>query len=1073
MTTHAQHAKAKTAVRNSRTCAGISARRDLVALLAFIAVLAATVGLSSCAGYTTNAASKTTVNAPAGTLSTSSTALSFGGVAVGSNNTLALTITNSGSATVDISQATISGAAFGVVGGNPSSTIPAGQSATVQVQFAPQSAGTASGTFTIVSDATDSTMAVSLSGTGLQPAFSLSPSALAFNNITVGQSSSQYVTLTNTGNADLTVSSANVSGTGFAISGFTAPETLTAGQNVTFSVQFTPASTTGVTGTVVFADNAPGAPQGLVLTGSAVAADGTLSATPGSVNFSNVVVASNSPQTITLKNSGAGTVTINQVSTSGAGFTTSGLSAGQTIAAGAQASFTATFAPTAAGTASGAITISSSATNPTLSIPLSGTGTQGALSSNPSSISFGSVLVGNSGSVNVTLTNTGTAPVSVSAASASGAGFSMTGFSAGTLSPNGTTSFTVSFSPTTAASATGSISVTSNAPGSPLAINLSGTGTATQSQLTMSPSSVAFSNVNVGSNASQTVTLTNTGNATLNITAATISGSGYTMTLAPTSINSGAKATFSVTFAPTSEGSAAGGISITSNAPGSPATIALSGTGMQALGAATPSSVAFGSVSVGNSDSSAIALKNNGNTTLTFSQVSITGSGFSVSGLTTSSTVAAGSTLNFDAVFTPTAANSSSGSITLTTNGSPAQITIPLTGTGTTATQPQLSISPSSVAFGNVNVGSNAPQTVTLKNTGNATLNITAATISGSGYTMTLAPTSVTAGASTTFSVAFAPTAEGGAAGSISITSDAPGSPATIALSGTGMQALGAATPSSVAFGSVVVGSSDSSVVTLKNTGNATLTFSQVSATGSGFSVSGLTTSSTVAAGGTLNFDAVFTPTAANSSSGSITLTTNGSPAQISVSLTGTGTAATESLSASPSTLSFGNVQVGSNGSQTTTITNNGNSNVTISAVNVTGSGYTASGITSGLILTPNQTATLTVTFTPTALGNASGSVSIVSNATDSPTSVTLSGESHTVLLSWTASSSSGVTGYYIYRATGSGSYTKLNPTAADSGTQFTDSSIQAATSYSYEVTAVDSSGTESSPSTPTAVSVP
>jgi len=276
-----------------------------------------------------------------------------------------------------------------------------------------------------------------------------------------------------------------------------------------------------------------------------------------------------------------------------------------------------------------------------------------------------------------------------------------------------------------------------------------------------------------------------------------------------------------------------------------------------------------------------------------------------------------------------------------------------------------------------------------------------------------------------------------------------------------------------VAFGTVAVGNSNSSVITLKNTGNATLTFSQVSVSGSGYSVSGLTTSSTIAAGATLNFNVVFAPTAAGSPTGSIVLATNGSPAQITISLTGTGAAATQSLSASPSTLSFGNVQVGSNSSQTTTITNNGNSNVTISAVNVTGSGYTATGITSGLILSPNQTATLTVTFTPTALGSASGSVSIVSNATNSPTALSLSGESHTVLLSWTASASSGVTGYYIYRATGSGSYTKLNSASADSNTQFTDTSVQAATSYSYEVTAVNSSGVESPLSTPATVSVP
>jgi len=866
MKTRTQNAQAEINKPNIESRAARRAHRKYFELLALVAVLAAAVGLSSCAGYTTNAASGSTGHTGSGTLSASSTSLSFGNVAVGSTGSLSLTVTNTGSAAVNISQASISGAAFSVAGGNPSSVVPAGQSTTVQVQFAPQASGAATGAFSIVSDATDSPLAVSLSGTGTQPALAISPSALNFNNVTVGQTSSQSVTLANSGNADLVLSAATVSGNGFVITGLALPKTLTAGQNATFSVQFTPASATGVNGSVVFADNAPGGSQTLPLTGSAVAANGTLSANPGSFNFSNVVVGSSSQQTITLKNSGAGTVSINQVSTTGAGFSTSGISTGQTIAAGAQASFTATFAPTSAGAASGTIAISTNASNPTLSIALSGTGTQGALSANPSSINFGSVLTGNSGSVSVTLTNTGTAPVSVSAASASGAVFSLSGFSAGTLNPGATSSFTVKFSPATSGSASGSVSVTSNAPGSPLTISLSGSGTATQSQLTINPSSVAFNNVNVGSNASQTVTLTNTGNAALNITAATITGSGYTMTLAPTT---------------------------------------------------------------------------------------------------------------------------------------------------------------------------------------------------------------VAAGANTTFTVQFAPASEGSLTGSISITSNAPGSPATIALSGTGLQALGSANPSSVTFGGVVVGSSNSSVITLKNNGNATLSFSQVGVAGSGFSISGLTTSSTIAAGATLNFNAVFSPASANSSTGSIALTTNGSPAQIAISLTGTGTAATQSLSASPSTLSFGNVQVGNNTSQTITITNTGNSSVTISGVTVTGSGYTATGITSGLILSANQTATLTVTFAPAGLGSATGSISIASDATSSPTAVSLSGESHTVLLSWAASTSSGVTGYYIYRKTTTGQYAKLNASSADSGTQFTDTTVQAGTTYDYAVTAVDSSGNESAYSSATSVIVP
>ncbi len=769
MKTHAQNGIQKFAGANLRPCSRFS-RPNAFASLAMTAALAACIGLSSCAGYTTNAAGKA-----------------------------------------------------------------------------------ASQTTSAAANTTEASI-------------SLSPSSVSFSNVTIGQSSTQSVALTNNGTADLQIQSAAVTGTGFSITGMTFPVSIPAGQGTSFAVKYAPSSAGPATGSIAFSDNAPASPQAFPLTGSAVAAAGTLSANLSSYNFNGVAVGSSSQETITLVNSGASTVTINQASASGTGFSVSGLTTGQTIAAGAQASFTAAFAPAAAGSASGSITISTNASNPTLSIALSGTGTQGGLSANPASINFGSILIGGSGSSTVTLTNSGTAAVSVSAASASGTGFTVSGFTAGTMNPGATTSFTVKFAPAAAGNAAGSVSVASNAPGSPLTIGLSGSGTTTQAQLSINPSSLTFNNVNVGSNASQTITLTNNGNAALNIAAGTISGSGYTMTAAPATINAGSSGTVTVTFAPTAEGSATGSISITSNAPGSPA---------------------------------------------------------------------------------------------------------------------------------------------------------------------------------------------------------------TIALSGTGMQALGSANPASVAFGSVVVGNSNSDVITLRNNGNAALSFSQVSVSGSGFSVSGLTTSSTIAAGASLNFNAIFTPASAASSTGSIALVTNGSPAQISIALTGTGTAATQSLSLSSSSLSFGNVQVGSSDPLTATLTNTGNANVTISGVTVTGTGYTTSGVTSGMTLTPNQSVTLTINFAPTALGSDPGTVSIASNAAGSPTTISLTGESHTVLLSWTASTSSGVTGYYVYRGTQTGQYTKINSSAPASGTQFTDTTAAASTTYYYVVTAVDSSGTESSYSSPATVSVP
>ncbi len=1122
------------------------------------------VSLGGCAGYTTAASSGNdggAGNSGGGVLTASTDAIGFGNVVEGSTATQSVTVTNTGTGTVNISGVSVSGGVFTIVGGNPSSSLAAGQTASVQVQFAPTSMTPASGTLTITSDATNSSLAIALSGIGLEADPAFSPSALSFSDVPVGETSTQNVTLSNTGNMDLAVSAASLSGTGFSMSGLSLPATIAPNASTTFSVQFSPQTAAGASGSIQFTDNGKHSPHTINLNGNGVAAGSTLGANPGSFDFSNVLVGSSSSKSITLTNSGNKTITIGSITAAGAGFSASGVAAGQTIASGGTATLVASFAPAKAGAASGTVTITSTATNSPLVIALSGTGTQGALSANPASIDFGNVPVGNTATVNVTLTNAGTANVSISTASASGTGFSMSTLSPQTLTPGATATFTVTFGPKAAGSASGNVSIASTAPGSPLAIALTGSGSATQPQISLNPSSVAFGNVNVGSNSSKTVTLTNTGNATLDITAATISGSGYTMNLQPISINAGANTTFNVTFTPTASGSASGSISITSNAPGSPTTVALSGTGLQAQIAATPSSVAFGTVTIGNTNSQPITLTNNGNTTLTFSQISVTGTGFGQTGLSTSTTIAAGASASFNATFDPSSSGASSGSITLKTNGTPSSIVIGLSGTGQTglsaptitsattasaiagtafsyqitatnsptsygatglptglsvntttglisgtpsaagtssvtlsatngtgtgsatltltiaiakpvitsattasgtagtafsyqitatnsptiyaasglpagltvdtstglisgtpsaadtssvtlsatngtgtgtatltltiasAAQPQLSVSPASVAFGNVNVGGNSSKTVTLTNTGSATLNITAATIPGSGYTMNLQPVSINAGANTTFTVTFTPAATGSASGSISISSNAPGSPATIALSGTGLQAQISATPSSVAFGAVTIGNTNSQPITLKNNGNTTLTFSQISVTGTGFGQTGLSTSTTIAAGASASFNATFDPASSGAVSGSITLTTNGTPSPLVITLSGTGQAASLLLGASPTGLAFGNVLDQSSKQMTTSVTNNGNANVTISGVTVAGTGFSASGIANGTVLTPGQSATLTVTFAPISGGLVSGAIAtITSNATNSPTIIALTG---------------------------------------------------------------------------------
>jgi hypothetical protein len=270
--------------------------------------------------------------------------------------------------------------------------------------------------------------------------------------------------------------------------------------------------------------------------------------------------------------------------------------------------------------------------------------------------------------------------------------------------------------------------------------------------------------------------------------------------------------------------------------------------------------------------------------------------------------------------------------------------------------------------------------------------------------------------------------------------------------------------PTSINFGNGVVGISLSQALIIKNTGTATLTITQVTATGSAFSVSGFSLPLNVNAGQQTTITVAFLPTAIGPASGNISIVSNAPTSPTSVGLSGTGIAAILTLGISPTSLSFGNVTTGtSSATQNVTITNTGNSNVAISQINLIGAGYTMTGGGAPVTLSPSQTITLVVQFSPTTAGAVSGSITIVSNATGSPATVSLSGTgvAHSVTLTWNASTST-VSGYNVYRGTVSGSgYVKLNSSLVAVLT-YTDSTVQSGTTYFYVTTAVDSSGNES-----------
>lgn len=391
-------------------------------------------------------------------------------------------------------------------------------------------------------------------------------------------------------------------------------------------------------------------------------------------------------------------------------------------------------------------------------------------------------------------------------------------------------------------------------------------------------------------------------------------------------------------------------------------------------------------------------------------------------------------------------------------------------------------VNPSSVNFGNVAVKTAATHSLTLTNTGTTDLTITKLVESGQGFSVSglLTKMVVKAGVSLKFTIKFAPTAAAHASGTLTITNSVDDSPLTVTMDGTGIAVPGGspaieATPSSVNFGNVTIGSTDSQTMRLTNTGTVDLTISKISATGTGFTQSGLSTPLTLAAGHNTTFTTSFKPGGSGAQTGSISITNSAATSPLTIAMTGNGVTTNTKLSVSPTSLNFGTINVGTTSTLDVSLTNTGNTNVAIASVAAVGTGFGAIGGVNAT-LTPNQSISVAVSFNPKAPGGVTGTLTISSSAP--AVQVALAGQGagqvvqHTVVLNW-APSVSVVIGYNVYRGTVSGGpYTRLNP-STDSVTSYSDKSALGGQTYYYVVTAIDANNVESAFSNEASVTVP
>ncbi len=448
----------------------------------------------------------------------------------------------------------------------------------------------------------------------------------------------------------------------------------------------------------------------------------------------------------------------------------------------------------------------------------------------------------------------------------------------------------------------------------------------TLAKLAFAPAGASFSGTTVGTSASQAFTITNSGGtpatgAFLKLSTGTqfsISGNSCGSAGSPVTVGVGASCAFTAVFAPTAAGTLSDTLTVTYNdgsTSNQTATAAVGGVGVTpALLAFSPSSYAFGSITVGANAQQTFALANSGGSAATGVSISLaSGTQFTLSNNNCGSsgapvTIPALGSCSFTGTFAPTAASPLADTLRASyANG--VQTGLSATGqlSGTGLTPAVLAFSPSSWTV-SAAIGGTATQTFTITNSGQSSATAVYAAISGDApFTTTSsscgtsgAPVTIASGGSCSITGSYAPTAAVANEATIALTyanGAASGQAASASLSGTGLTPASLAfSPSGESFGNVSVGSSVTQAFTISNSGAASATGVSISISGTGFALTsntcGISSSPvTIAGGGSCAFVAKFAPTVTGTTNGSVSLSyNNGASAQNgTASISGTG----------------------------------------------------------------------------------------------------------------------------------------------------------------------------------------
>jgi trimeric autotransporter adhesin len=907
--------------------------------------------------------------------------------------------------------------------------LPGNATCSATLTFTPTQSGIRQGILSVTAGTDSSPIYLPLSGTG-SGIITATNATVAFGNVPVGEPAVQWYKINTSFTALTAATTASdfkailIEDTGYGhgqppSSAFANTYTNSC-RNCWLGVQFTPSSAGAQT--TILALTSTGAPSPLTLTGTGLPNTGLI-LTPTTQGFGSVPVHSSSAPTLfTLTNLTTVAITLTSPTITGdfavSTIPTGGPTCSGTLAPNATCFVNILFAPTATGQHSGTLAIS------TLTAPLTGFGSPDpGISLNPSALIFNNVPGPTATQQIVTLTNTGNATIQIAAPTTATPNFESS-TTCTTLAPNATCIITVNYLPTSAlVTDTLQIPITTPTLGlTTYIIPLTGAYTTETAGLQILPMQSEYG-------ATPTSTVGATRQFTINnLTAKSLElnlGLPRQFVLAGppcAALAPNASCTFSVSILPLTNGDITG----TLFAQGTPSDGSATLNGIAYVegygtGAATLSITGnfipgqtvldFGQLASGQSSSQTVTLTNTGNIALTIRRLTSQWP-FLITSTTCGTTLTPAEACTVTLTFTPlnqSPAGSSplaitdTGSLIIESDALSSPDIIDLTGTiapptastpSNTAPLVSFALTQSSLTFTTTQVGNaSAPQTITLSNTGATTIHINSVQVppdfSLQSNCGTVTPTS-----SCNLIVTFTP--QPGAStsttrlGAIEINSDASTALEFVSLVGNTIPSPLVLSPISLDFGSVQLGSSAQLPIQVTNTSSTPAFFTGIATSGD-YTATGTcpTPGNTLAPSTSCTITVTFTPSQTGIRTGTVGISTSLSTLPINATLTGIGTQS--HLQLTPTSLNFGSIAVGASSSLTFTLTNTGTASLRALALSVTGD-YAITVPCNLTTIAPGASCTVTVTFTPTAIGPRNSNLSITSSASTTPTLLPLNG---------------------------------------------------------------------------------